>query len=105
MAKVLSVRGTGHLIINVVVLRQKGNLRGSPMKIFRTIFFALMVFFAGGMCFLNLAVLTPGSGVGYEHSWTNVWIYIGMGIAFTLIPYWQNRDTRMTYEEYRKAGF
>lgn len=54
------------------------------MNPFTVIFFHIMTFTAGGMCFLNLAHLTPNAGEGYAYSWGKVAVFVAMGIAFAV---------------------
>lgn len=62
------------------------------MTILRIILLNIMSFCAGGMAFINLTDLIPGTGIGYEAAWWKVAIFILITIQIGIISHLQARN-------------
>jgi hypothetical protein len=71
------------------------------MNPFTAIFFNIMTFCAGGMCFINLAHLVNDAGVGYDYAWWKVAAFLVLGMAFSLMSHSEHHTKHHYYKHER----
>lgn len=67
------------------------------MNTYKTIFFQVLTFFAGGMFLINVSSLVP-INEAYPASWSGALLYVILAVVFSIQAHSYSRQTKAAYE-------